>query len=133
MPPSETRKTYIREYAKRTRRVSVTLTESEYRELQARAKGEGVRPTTLIKNMALAYHQGQTINPEPIREELRELRFLIRNIAGNVNQMAHHSNTIGRMVDENAFLDEIRKLEEVVQDFTGGRLNPRTQPKPETK
>ena len=125
MPPTEHRKAYIREYSERTHRVSVTLSESEYRELAKRAKGEGVRVTTLVKNMALAYHQGQIIMPEGIAEELKEFRFLVRNIASNVNQMAHHSNTIGRMVDENAFLGEIRKLEEAVATFTENRLNPR--------
>lgn len=125
MPPTEHRKTYIREYSERTHRVSVTLSESEYRELAKRAKGEGVRVTTLVKNMALAYHQGQIIMPEGIAEELKEFRFLVRNIANNINQIAHNSNIVQHLVDENDLFGEIRKLEEEVATFIKKRLNPR--------
>lgn len=130
MTASPERQAYIREYQSRTHRVSVTLSESEYRELERRAKKEGVRVTTLLKNMAIAYHQGAVIMPESVTHELQELRFLIRNIAGNVNQMAHHSNTIQHMVDENQFLEHIRKLEKVVFAYTENRLRGKNTKEP---
>ena len=92
MSASPERQAYIREYQTRTHRVSLTLSASEYRELARRAKAEGVRVTTLIKNMALAYHQGTVIQPEALTHERQELRALLRNIANNVNQMAHTSH-----------------------------------------
>jgi hypothetical protein len=76
--------------------------------------------------MAIAYHQSQQIPQEPILKELQELRFLLRNSANNINQIAHHSNTVGRLVDENGFLDEVRKMETTITDFVSARLNPKT-------
>ena len=130
MQNSEQRKAYLQSYQANTHRVAITLTSTEYAELEKRAKAEGVKPTTLVKNMAIAYHQGQAITPEPILKELQELRFLLRNSANNINQIAHHSNTVGRLVDENGFLDEVRKMETTINEFVALRLNPKQTQKP---
>jgi Bacterial mobilisation protein (MobC) len=126
MQNSDQRKAYLQSYQANTHRVAITLTPTEYAELEKRAKVEGVKPTTLVKNMAIAYHQSQQIPQEPILKELQELRFLLRNAANNINQIAHHSNTVGRLVDENGFLDEVRKMETTITDFVSARLNPKT-------
>jgi Bacterial mobilisation protein (MobC) len=130
MQNSDQRKAYLQSYQANTHRVAITLTPAEYAELEKRAKAEGVKPTTLVKNMALAYHQSQQIPQEPILKELQELRFLLRNAANNINQIAHHSNTVGRLVDENGFLDEVRKMETTINEFVALRLNPKQTQKP---
>ncbi len=130
MPNSDQRKAYLQSYQANTHRVAITLTPSEFAELEKRAKAEGVKPTTLVKNMAIAYHQSQQIPQEPILKELQELRFLLRNSANNINQIAHHSNTVGRLVDENGFLDEVRKMETTINEFVALRLNPKQTQKP---
>ena len=122
MTITNARKLYNQAYSTRAHRVAVTLTPAEYSELEKRAKAEGVKPTTLVKNMAIAYHQGQAITPEPILKELQELRFLLRNVANNINQIAHHSNTVGRLVDENGLLGEIQKMEATITGFVSARL-----------
>jgi hypothetical protein len=122
MAISDNRKLYNKEYSQRTNRVSLTFTNAEYAELEKRAKAENVKPTTLVKNMALAYHQQAPIIPETIKEELQELRFLIRNVANNINQIAHHSNTIQRLADENGLLLEIQKMEKTINDFVLQKL-----------
>jgi hypothetical protein len=115
-------KEYQAEYKDRAKRVSVTLTNAEYSDLAKRAKDEGIKPTALLKNMAIAYHQQAPIMPEMIRDELQELRFLIRNVANNINQIAHHSNTIKRLADENGLLLEIQKMETTINDFITQRM-----------
>ena len=124
MPISDQRKIYNREYQERMHRISVTLTPTEYRELTKRAQAEGVKTTTLLKNMAIAYHQGQVIMPESVQGELQELRFLLRNVANNINQIAHYSNTIRRLADENGLLLEIQKMEKTIYDFVNRKLKP---------
>jgi hypothetical protein len=126
MPISDKRKLYNQqykaEYKDRMKRVSVTFSNGEYEELEKRAKKEGVKSATLIKNMAIAYHQQNTIIPEIIADELKELRFLIRNVANNINQIAHHSNTIQMLIDENGLLLEIKKMEETINTFVDKKL-----------
>jgi hypothetical protein len=126
MPISDKRKLYNKEYKaeykERVHRVTLGFSKSEYTEIEQRAKKEGVKPTTLIRNMAIAYHQQTPIVPESIKEELQELRFLIRNVANNINQIAHHSNTIQRLADENGLLLEIQKMEKTINDFVIQKL-----------
>jgi hypothetical protein len=128
MPITEARKLYNKkykaDYKTRIKRISITLSNSEYKELEKRAKNENVKINTLIKNMAFAYHQKNTIAPEPIKAELQELRFLLRNVANNINQIAHYSNTIQRLADENGLLLEIQKMEQTINHFVTERLQP---------
>lgn len=123
---SEKRKSYEKEYkqayAKTHRQISLTVKTSEYAAFEKLAKQEGVKVSTLVKNMAIAYQQQETFVPVAITNELQELKFLIRNIANNVNQMSHYSNTIHALVDENNFLAEIKKLETSIADYTMGKL-----------
>lgn len=113
---------YKAEYKDRAKRVSVTLSNSEYAELEKRAKAEGVKLTTLAKNMMMAYHQQAPIIPETIQAELNDLHFLLRNVANNINQIAHYSNTIRRLADENGLLLEIQKMETTINTFVNEKM-----------
>lgn len=114
MPISEKRKTYNREYAERTHRVAVTLTPEEYHRLEKRAGVLGIRPTTLAKELIVSQNGKPETQPEMIRDELQEIRFLLRNVANNINQIAHYSNRIKMMVNENDLLLELQKMEKAV-------------------
>ena len=72
--------------------------------------------------MALAYMQQKTFVPKKIENELKEFTLLVRSVANNINQIAHHSNTVKHLVDENAFLMEIKRLEDLVKDYTHNQL-----------
>jgi hypothetical protein len=115
-------KAYKAEYQARTHRIAVTLTEAEYVAFTKQATAYGKKPTTLANELILTTTTGRAVTPEIVREELSELRFLLRNVANNLNQIAHHSNTIRRVVDDNAVLAEVQKMEEAIYDFVGQRL-----------
>ena len=119
----EYHKAYRKEYAKKVRYVNVAVPLSSYNELEKLAKKEDTKVTTLLRNMSLAYMQQKTFVPNEIGEKLDDLRFLIRNVANNVNQIAHNSNLVGRLVNENDFLMEIKKLEDAVFEYTKKRLD----------
>lgn len=119
----EYHKAYRKEYAKQVKYVNVAVPLSSYNELEKLAKKENTKVTTLLRNMSLAYMQQKVFVPKEIEEELKELRFLIRNIANNVNQIAHHSNLVEKLVNENEFLMEIKKLEDAVFDYIKKRLD----------
>lgn len=114
-------KAYKAGYDKTHHRVSITLTKNEYKELETRAKQEGVKVTALVKNMALAFHQKHPPRSKAVEQELKELRFLIGNIATNINQIAHHSNMVREMIDHNELLSEIRKLELAVKNYVNNK------------
>ena len=66
--------------------------------------------------------RGNTLKSRAVEEELKELRFLISNIANNVNQMARHSNQIKQVTDENEVFQKLHELEQLVTNFTNNRL-----------
>ena len=123
---SEKRRAYQKEYKKRydakNKRVNLTLADDEYRDFVRHAKKTKV--TSYIKQLAIAGLNSQTVLPDNIEEELKTLRFAIRNIANNINQIAHHSNTMrGITADaEHSVFQYLKQLEDVVESYTKGKI-----------
>jgi hypothetical protein len=115
-------KKYREEYKKKVKYINVAVPISMYEELEKLSDLEQVKVSVLLRNMALAYMQQKTFVPKTIESELKEFTFLIRNVANNINQIAHHSNIIKHMVDENGLLMEIKKLEDRVMEYTLNKL-----------
>lgn len=115
-----------KEQKKKYRYSEVKLTPETHALFASQAAIEETGVSTLIGNMALAYLQGQRLPSqaekaqlESIQTELAELSLLIRNIANNVNQAAHHSNTVGVLVDEQGLLQHLKQLDESVKEAVG--------------
>ncbi|MBL4888488.1 MAG: hypothetical protein JKX97_00535, partial [Candidatus Lindowbacteria bacterium] len=81
-------------------------------------KAEGLTVSQTIKNMATAYQQQNYFVPNELKEKLDALHYLIRNVANNINQITHRSHTLKVMVYENDLLMELKKLEDMVTEFT---------------
>ena len=115
---------YREQYKSQAKRVNLTFNQDENRAFSRAAKTENVKLTTYIKQLALAGLEEQTHIPEEIKVELKTLRFAIHNIANNVNQIAHYSNTVRNMTmsDENNLLQYLKQLDEVIQSYTEGRI-----------
>jgi hypothetical protein len=109
---------YRKQYKKDNKRITVTLTNNEYKTFESKAKIEGVKVTELIKNMAIYNLQQKTFVPNSVSEELKGLSFLIRNIANNVNQTAHYSNMIKGLIDEHGLLEHLKKLDDTIKLYT---------------
>ncbi len=120
------RRDYFKQYRLKNkhkkRRVGLTLTHDEYRAFVRASKGQKISP--FIKACALSSLNKQALIPDDIKEELATLRFAIRNIANNVNQIAHHSNLVRGITtqDEHNLLAHIKQLEDLVIRYTEGRL-----------
>lgn len=115
-------KEYRKDYDKKTKYVTVSIPISEYEELEKQAKKEGVKVSTLIKNMALAYMQTKTLTPKAIEDRLSEFIFLMRNVANNINQIARNSNLLKHLVEENSLLMELKKMEDLVKEYTLNKI-----------
>ena len=115
-------KRYREQYKSQVKRVNLTLSKEEHRLFSRASNNKKV--TAFIKELALAGLNKQASIPAHLEEELKTLRFAIRNIANNVNQIAHHSNAIQSMTmaEENNLLLHLKQLDEVVQSYTEGRI-----------
>ncbi len=122
----DSRKAYQRQYREQyksqVKRVNLTLTKKEYQSFSRSAGNQKV--TSYIKQLALDGLHTQANIPENLEAELKTLRFAIRNIANNVNQIAHHSNTVRSITtsEENNLLQHLKQLEEVIRKYTEGRI-----------
>lgn len=122
MVDKEYYKNYRDEYSKRVKYLNISVPLKIYNEMLEIAEKEGTKVSKLFRDMAIAYMQQKTFVPKEVEEELKQVRLLIRNVANNVNQVAHHSNIMKGMVDDNQLLAEIKKLETIVDDYTKKRL-----------
>lgn len=122
MSQAEYHKAYKRQYYKLNKSLSVTVSMDDFAVLKARADELGMKPIPLLRDMAFSVLYDQAFTPELVESELKELRFLIMNIANNINQMAHYSNSVQGMIDNKGLLQELRKLEESISNYTHGRL-----------
>jgi len=122
MADKEYFKNYREEYKKKVKYVNVAVPVSMYSELEKLSELEQTKPSVLLRNMALAYMQQKTFVPKKIESELKEFTFLMRTVANNINQIAHHSNIVKHMVDENGLLMEIKRLEDTVNEYTMHQL-----------
>ena len=61
--------------------------------------------------------------PQKLAIEIKEIKFLLRNIATNINQISHRSNTLKVLVDERGLLLELKKLEEGISTYIHREVN----------
>ena len=120
----EYQKKYRQEYKQKTTRVHLTLSKQEHRDFLREAKSQDIKLTSLVKKLALAGLHNQAHIPSSLKKELQTLNFAIHNIANNINQIAHHSNTIHNMTtsDDNNLLSHIKQLQDIVETYTQGQI-----------
>lgn len=115
----EYHKKYREEYKETAKYVTVSIPIAEYKKFEKIAKSEGVKVSTVIKNMLVKHINKEVFVPKEILDQLREFTFLVRSIANNVNQIAYHSNMIKNLTEreELNLLMELKKLEDTVKRF----------------
>ncbi len=115
----EYQKAYWAKYkgVKRRSQPRINLSDSEYKLFNQLVKKEGVSLSKLIKNMAIAYQQESFLLPQSQLDKLDEFVYLVRNIANNINQIAHHSNSIKSVVDDGRVFEHLKSMEDQVKAF----------------
>ena len=115
-------KRYRADYAGRVTYINVAFPKAAITGLKARAERDGTRLAPLIRELALSQLEQTAFVSPAVEAKLDRLRWLMSNIANNVNQMARHSNQLRVMVEEEDLLVHLEKLERLVIDYTLDRL-----------
>jgi hypothetical protein len=117
---------YQREYRKQNagkrKFATVPMSREEHRDLSKYAKSQGLSLAALLREATLHQARGSQIRSKAVEEQLTELRFLVSNVANNMNQIAHHSNRVKHVVDENGVLQRFAELDALLVDFVDSRL-----------
>ena len=116
-------KRYRTEYAERVSYIKVAFAKDALTKLEARAAQDGTRLAPLVRELALSHLDRTAYVSAAVEAKLDRLVWLLANLTNNVNQMAHHSNRLRRLVDEEGLLSHLHKLERLVVDYTLDRLN----------
>lgn len=120
-------KKYKEEYKNKASPVTVILPNAVREEFEKLAELDNTKLSTYIRNCAFAFIHQQakpTKDIKQIMEDMRQLVFLVRNIANNINQVAHRSNTMKMLTqeDEHSILMELKRLEDAVKDYTKDKV-----------
>lgn len=96
------------------RRFELSMPKQEAKRFEALAKKEGLSPNRLIVRLANAYLDESYFVPKKLKTRLDEHNFLVRNVANNVNQIAHSSNIFNN-AEKQAVLKNLDELNEQVR------------------
>lgn len=119
----EKRREYFKNYVEQRKRISISLSLADYQKIEYLAGKMEMKPTSFVGHIVQQkLGKNPHLSPE-IQQELTEVTYLIRNIANNVNQIAHRSNTLKVMVDENALLMELKRLEDIVKNYVSQKVD----------
>ena len=122
-------KEYQRDYRAKTKAarkvVSVSMTLDDHRELSRFADTHDMSLSAILREASLQQSRLAQLQSPRVADELKELRFLLSNIANNMNQIAHHSNRVKHVVDENGVLERFMQLDKLITDFAHSR--PKTE------
>jgi hypothetical protein len=109
---SEKRKQYLDDYVETRKRINISLSAPDYKKIRYLAELNQTKPTSYITEMVQHQLDKTPFIPQVLADEIKEMKFLLRNIATNINQITHRSNTLKVLVDERGLLLELKKLEE---------------------
>ena len=115
-------KAYRSAYKVRAKVIKVAFSNDLHTELAARAKAEGKTPTALVRELVATGLSGDQRVPAAVANELRTLGRLVRSIANNLNQLAHHANAVRKVIDVPAIFQELKRLDAAVRAYTLNRL-----------
>lgn len=119
---AEYQKKYRETYNKRVRNVTVTVPMSQYREFHDYASSQGLSLSALMRAATDVQIRSAQLKSAAVESELKELKFLLSNIANNVNQMARHSNRVRHVADEGGLFQKLHELEQTLDEFVTARL-----------
>jgi len=97
------------------------MTPDDHRELSRFAKAQGMSLSSMLREASLQQSRMAQLQSPKLLEELKELRFLVSNIANNMNQIAHHSNRVKHVIDENGVLEQFLELDSLIRNFAHSR------------
>lgn len=122
---AEYQKKYRQKYKQTRRNITVSMSGDDRREIERYAKAERLKLSTVLREAALHQIRGSQMHSKRVEEELKELRFLVSGIANDLEKMSYKSIQLKQVVDDNAVLAELQKLDILIVDFTASRLKPK--------
>ncbi|MFU2511217.1 plasmid mobilization relaxosome protein MobC [Pseudoalteromonas sp. ASV78] len=120
---SAKRKQYLDDYVDQRKRINISLSADEFTKVSYLADLNHTKPTSFIAQLVQHHLNKSPFISSQLQDEIKEMKYLLRNVANNINQIAHRSNTLKVMVDERDLLMELKKLEDGIATFITKEAN----------
>jgi 3-methyladenine DNA glycosylase AlkC len=117
---TEYQKKYKKNYKAVAKRVTLTFSRDEYEKIEKAAAEEGVKVATLLRARSLGTAPSTpSASPKGVKraDAAKEIIFILRNVANNINQMAFHSNLLRQVLDMNEPLLALARLEDEILSY----------------
>jgi hypothetical protein len=121
---SAKRKQYLDDYVEARKRINISLSATDFEKVRYLAELNQTKPTSYITKLVQHQLDKTPFVPQALADEIKAMKFLLRNIATNINQLTHRSNTLKVLVDERGLLLELQKLEEGITAYIHKDVNP---------
>ena len=121
---SAKRKQYLDDYIDTRKRINISLSAPDFEKISYLAELNQTKPTSYITDLVQHQLTKTPFIPKTLTDDIKEMKFLLRNIATNINQLSHYSNTLKVVVDERGLLLELKKLEEGITAYIHKDVNP---------
>lgn len=99
----------------RSRRLVLRLSDGEFAMLEALSAVQGVSKQAVLMRAVLTGGTDAAARYERLREDLGSTRFLLANVANNVNQLAHQANAFAVSGGTPVSADEVRAVADRVR------------------
>ncbi|MEY8213105.1 MAG: plasmid mobilization relaxosome protein MobC, partial [Colwellia sp.] len=70
----------------------------------------------------IAYRDTKAYVPPNLKDDLKTITLLLRNVANNVNQIAHSSNVF-HDADLDALLNHLKTLDDGIKEYVFNKVN----------
>lgn len=107
---------YREQYKTKYKYLSVGMPMDDYKRIERAAKKHKKKPTPFFRELAFSALDSHEVMPVTLIEQLNEHNRLIRNMANNLNQMAHKANIFGE-VDKDMVFDHLKQLDAQIKRF----------------
>lgn len=112
-------------YDQKRRRILLTLTPAQDREIKAAARAMSVKPAVFVRQATFAYMEQRYLVPRDQAESLTSLIAVLRNIGNSLNQVARFAATLQKKwtwfgkkpFDWKEAEGKVRELEQRVEEF----------------
>ncbi|MEM8594412.1 MAG: hypothetical protein AAGF06_06310 [Pseudomonadota bacterium] len=113
---SDYQREYRAKYKSKYKYLTVGMPMDDYRRVERAAKKHKKKPTPFFRELAFASLDQHEVIPQQLIDALNEHNRLVRNLANNLNQIAHKTHIFGD-VDKSMVFDHLKQLDAQVNDF----------------
>lgn len=120
---SNKRQQYLDDYVDSRKRINISLSVSDFNKLSYIAELNNSKPTSYVAELVQHQLAKDPFIPQALTDDIKDIKSIVRDIATNINQLTHRSNTLKMLVDDRELLLELQKLEEGITAHINKSIN----------